>query len=123
MSRVFQRLVSLVALAAFCATMSARAVDTQHALGADPDINSSLRAEGQAPSELLAQQLGLPESGSFDDHCALCHWARTLSNTIATEPARDAAPYAVGALVARLSFSIQSAELIAGPPRGPPSLA
>ena len=123
MKPVFQRIVSLIALAAFCATLSVRAVDTRHALGADEDINASLRADGQLASELLVQEVAQPERGDFDEHCALCHWARTFSNTIATEPARDAAPYAIGDAIVRVSFSIRSAERIAGPPRGPPSLA
>ena len=123
MKRFFQRVVSLIALASFCATMSARAVDTRHALGADPDVNTSLHADGQLPAELRAQEVALPERGSFDEHCALCHWARTFSNTIAAEPLGDAAPDLVSDVVARITCSIRSAELITGSPRGPPSLA
>lgn len=118
----FQRLVALLVLAAFCATMGARAIDTQHALGADPDISPALHSEGQLPSELLVQEVATPESATFDEHCALCHWARTFSNTMAAEPVRDAAPGRIDAFVARHSSSIRSGDTVSAPPRGPPSL-
>ena len=59
--------------------------------------------------------------GPHQEHCAVCHWMRSLRPTLAADPYTSTGDESGAAIVALATPSRRSSALTPLPPRGPPA--
>jgi len=110
--------VGFVTLAAFVATLGLPFVAARHGLGADPDLGwGGVRIAVAHP----LTQVEPVQPAVTDEHCAICHWARTFGSSVTATPVRHTPPITAGAIVAALPDGASTLSRVVGPPRGPPA--
>jgi hypothetical protein len=114
---VFRRLrssVASLALVAFVATLIAPALPSEHTT----DVEATAGERGFAHPRTQVEQIHPPVAG---EHCALCHWMRTLGHTVPVALATPVAPSITRTFSPVVRFGLIGFDSSDQPARAPPA--